>query len=216
MKETVASYIQMTYLLFPPILMTFSHPRQMVPERSLRWRFYDRRVKLSIILCLCILISERKTTNQLYRAYQKNPLYKSLYHQILYPQLPRVSPFFTPIPYVSSNRRETRKKTNLQLCTRKKSAQLFFFLFSSPQLSLPTRISTTPSQLPGLIQYLLRIAIIRATGRVFRVSLAALGDGHHGGFGPDVDGGGPIYAFDTTGFNRHDVFSLLFGEFGLC
>ena len=139
MKETVASYIQMTYLLSPPLLMTshltFSHPQQMVPERSLRWRFYDRRVKLSIILCLCILISEKKTTNQLYRAYpQKNPLYKSLYHKILSPQLPRVSPFFTPIPYVSSNRRETRKKTNLQLCTGKKqisSAFFLSFLFSS-------------------------------------------------------------------------------------
>ena len=46
------------------------------------------------------------------------------------------------------------------------------------------------------------------------MSLAALGDGHHGGFRPDVDGGGPIYALDTAGFNRHDVFGLLF--FGVC
>lgn len=38
--------------------------------------------------------------------------------------------------------------------------------------------------------------------------LGALGDGDHGGLGPDVGGAVPVEAFEATAFYRDDVFVL--------
>lgn len=38
--------------------------------------------------------------------------------------------------------------------------------------------------------------------------LATLGDGHHGGLDPDVDGGGPVQAADAAALYGDDVAGL--------
>jgi hypothetical protein len=50
--------------------------------------------------------------------------------------------------------------------------------------------------------------VLRGHVGLLRVRLGALGDGHHGVLGPDVDGLAPVQAFDAAALDGDDVFCL--------
>lgn len=88
-------------------------------------------------------------------------------------------------------------------------------LFSDRAPSVPhkpkSRVTTPSTSLkPTLVQRSLVSPVLgdRLVRRVPVVRLAPLGDGHHGGLGPDVDGGGPVQAEDAAALYRDDVAGL--------
>lgn len=67
--------------------------------------------------------------------------------------------------------------------------------------------AATTLQLAGLVEFLLGAAVVGVT-RLLRVRLGALGDGHHGRLGPDVDGALPIEPLEAASLYRDDIFGL--------
>lgn len=68
------------------------------------------------------------------------------------------------------------------------------------ELTIPTARQT-----PRLVKHLLTAAVA-GVAALLGVRLRALGDGDHGVLGPDVDGLGPVEAFDAAAFDGDDVF----------
>lgn len=67
--------------------------------------------------------------------------------------------------------------------------------------------SAVTRQLAGLVKHLLGGAVV-GVARLLRVRLGALGDGHHGGLGPDVDGAVPVQPLDAASLDGDDVLAL--------
>lgn len=73
---------------------------------------------------------------------------------------------------------------------------------------LEERVAPAVDERARLVQGLLRAAVVRVLGRLFRVGFGALRDGDHGGLRPDVDRGAPVQALETAPFYGDDVLSL--------
>lgn len=77
-----------------------------------------------------------------------------------------------------------------------------------PHRRLPGRVAPVARQHAGLVEGLLRVAVAGGPARLLRVGLGALGDGHHGRPGPDVDGLGPVQAVQAAALYRDYVLVL--------